>query len=385
MWRRIESFLLTIALFAAFSACGTTGPKPAVPSPSIQTSIRAPSPAGSPSVGAIGAGKIWVVSLPDTYRFHRPSSDGPRVVLDEVASGDDAYADSLVLVDLATQSWRRLATAAAGHHPWDPVIREETVAWVEWRYSAPLFAGTCDWRMLVTNLSTGAERVIASGVNTRLEGDGAPPPPLALDSTDLAYAIQNSSPSRPWGWQIVILDLASGRIVRKVTTDEEIYGFGLSNGVVVYSEGLVDPSRGFVYKTRLMISAPSDVTPRQLASDAFEISFRDGRLAWVQDPFDSQHQSGLERTARVWTASAPSWEPSSVTPTASTPSAEQQWPAASSAGVSFEQSQQLWWWQPATGRAAPVPGSESAVLSSQGSGWLTWDGGVTATRSQFPG
>ncbi len=305
-------------------------------------------------------------------------------MLDEVPSTNDANVGSVVIVDLATHTWEPLADAASGYQPWNPVIRGDTAAWVEWKYASPPASGSCSWRIVVMSLSSGKSHVIASGTNTRFQGLGAPPPPLALDGTQLAYAVQATSGSRPFGWQIRVLDLASGRVQRTIDTGEEIYGFGLSNGAVAYSEGLVDEGRGFVYKTRLMLSTLERPAPRQLASDAFELSFRDGRLAWAADPTSSQERGGRPAAPRVWTAADPDWRPVAVADQPSD-SVQQAWPAASQLGVSFTAMDptnpdpnglMLWFWDPKTGRADAVPGSEGTILSSQGSGWLTFAGGL---------
>ena len=226
---------------------------------------------------------------------------------------------------------------------------------------------------------------MASGTNARLEGLGAPPPPLALDGNQLAFAVQDATAARPWGWQIEVMDLATGHVLRTIPTQEEIYGFGLSAGTVAYSEGTVDTERGFIYQTRLMVSTPAAATPREIAADAFELSFRDDRLGWVADVEGSQQRSGLERTPRVWTATSASWTPVPVTAAPPKPTTQQQWPAAAAGTVSFDQLDvtdesggiaTLWLWDSETGRAEPVSGSLGAILSSLGGGWLTWAGGV---------
>lgn len=343
-----------------------------------------PSASATPSAFASGS-PVRVVSLPDSYREHRMSSDGPFVVLDEIGSADDALASSIVFVDLLGGKWRTLATAASGYHPWTPLIRGDQVAWVEWQYEQPPASGACRWRIVAMNTATGRKWIVASGVNTRLEGLGAPPPPIALDGADLAYAVQDTTASRPWGWRVKAVDLDSGQMLREIATDEEVYGFGLSGGSVAYSEGLVDSERGFVYRTRLMVSTTADPAPRQVAADAFEVSFRDGQLAWVADVESSQKQSGLQRTSRVWTATGPSWTPLAVTPQMPTATTEESWPAAAAGSVSFDESDvtnasrgvpTLWLWSARTGQAEAVPGSLGAILSSQGAGWLTWAGGL---------
>jgi hypothetical protein len=48
----------------------------------------------------------------------------------------------------------------------------------------------------------------------------------------------------------------------------------------------------------------------------------------------------------------------------------------------------LWFWDPANGQAKAVSGSEGTILSSQGSGWLTYAGAlgdsVTVSGTPWP-
>lgn len=376
--------VLAALLGGSLSGCGSASQ---VATPSVvpgTASVHSLAP-GKSAQATPSSTSVRVVQLPSTYREHRISSDGPRVVLDEIGTADDSLASSIVFVDLARGTWRSLATAADGYHPWSPQIRGDAVAWVEWRYAAQPATGPCDWRIVVLSLATGKTNIVATGRNTRLEGLGAPPPPIALDGGELVYAEQDPSTARPWGWLVKVLDLASGRVVRTIATQQETYSLALSNGVVAYSEGLVDEGRGFVYKTRLMVSTPLAPAPREIASDAFEISFRDGRLAWVADIAASEQQSGLERMPRVWTTTSPSWVPVPVTADLPTATTRQFWPAAALPGVSFDQADSndgsggvvtLWDWNAATTRVESVPGSAGAILSSVDRTWIVWAGAV---------
>jgi hypothetical protein len=324
-----------------------------------------------------------VVTLPIAYRFHSMTSDGPLAVLDEIASADDGLQSDVVLVDLAKGTWKILATAASGYQPWKPVISGDNVAWEEWRYSGGSIVGNCDWRIVTMNLNTGNTRLIASGVDTRQFAGNAVCPLFDLDGSEIAYAVADTTSSRPWGWLIKIVDLTTGQLVRSVPTAEEMNFFGFSNGSVAYSEGLVDEAGGFVYDTRLMLSTPDQPTPKQIAPDAYVVSFRGGRLAWTGDPGASKTQTGLELSQRIWTAVGPSWTPQPVTPDSPPSGVNQVWPAASSDSVCFARmvytgpgSSDLWLWDQRTGVSSLVPGSDGAVVSGQGGGWITWAGGV---------
>ena len=331
---------------------------PSGPSPSVTPEV---SPAGSPRV----------VTLPSAYRLHTMTSDGQLAVLDEVSGASDSLAADIILADLAQGTWKVLATAAAGYRPSQPVISGGNVAWVEGRYSNPDFSGPCDWHIVVMNLSSGQTRTVASGVssprpNTPGEGGGTQCAPIDLDGTQLAYAVQDTAASRPLGWQIRILDLATGQVQRSVATQSEIDSLGISGGTVAYSEILVDAAGGSA-RPRLMLSTQYQPTPREVAPDGGGASFRQGRLAWG------------DGVGRIWTAVGPAWTPVPV-PVAGPPASGTA-PAASADQVSYTDqdttgtASSLWLWD-ATGILRLVPGSDGALISGLGGGWITWAGGV---------
>ena len=392
MKRRSTSALVAVVSLA-LAACGTasTGTSPgrsslartATPEPSVsQVAEGSPSLSVSQSPGSpVG---ISVVMLPSTYNYHTMTAYGALAVLDDVQV-EGSLASDVILVDLAHGSWKVLATAASGFHPWNPVIGTGKVAWVEWRYEVPPTSGPCDWRIVVMDMGAGQSRVIASGVNSRLDGDGGPPPAMdmELDGTRLAYAVQDPTASRPWGWQIKVVDLATGKTERSVTTQEEIYDLGLSGAVIAYSEGFVNPDTGSIYRTRMMVSTLEQPTPHQIAADAYFLSFRQGRLAWMGDTSGESSQTGQAIAPRVWAASGPSWTPVPVTPQAPAARIPQEWPASSANAVSYALddltgpgASALWLWDARTGQAQPVPGSDGAMDSGLGGGWLIWVGGV---------
>ncbi|HEY5487464.1 MAG TPA: hypothetical protein VIK06_07445 [Candidatus Limnocylindrales bacterium] len=351
---------------------GPSGPSPSASESATASGSASAQPSGTPTVTSevtptIG---LTVVSLPSTYRFHSMTSDGPLAVLDEVGGANDSLAADVVLVDLAHGTRKVLATAAAGYHPYQPVISGGNVAWVEGRYSNPDFSGPCEWHIVVMNLSSGQTRTVASGVssprpNTPGDGGGAQYAPIDLDGTQLAYAVQDTTAARPLGWQIRILDLVTGQIQRSISTESEIDGVGLSGGTLAYSEILVDAAGGST-PPRLMISTPDHPTPALVTDDGGLASFRQGRLAWG------------DSTGRVWTAVGPSWTPGPVTAPASGAGE----PAASADQVSYSVPgtaggpSSLWLWDAKTGTSTLVPGSDGALISGLGGGWITWAGGV---------
>jgi len=361
-WRnQTEVGLASPSPSSSASATGSTSATASVHPSGAPTPTPEVSPAGSP----------MVVTLPSTYRFHTMTSDGPLAVLDEVGGANDSLAADVVLVDLEHGTRKVLASAASGYHPYQPVISGGSVAWVEGRYSNPDFSGPCDWHIVVMNLSSGQTRTVASGVssprpNTPGEGGGTQCAPLDLDGTQLAYAVQDTATSRPLGWQIRILDLATGQLQRSVATQSEIDGLRVFGGTVAYSEILVDAAGGST-PPRLMVSTPNQPTPALVADDGSLGSFRQGRLAWE------------DGSGRIVTAVGPSWTPVPLTVPQITSGME---PAASADQVCYTVPgtaggpSSLWLWDQRTGDSSLVPGSDGALIFGLGGGWITWAGGV---------
>lgn len=326
---------------------------------------------------------IKVVTLPLSYDFHTMTSYGPLAVLDELESSDDGYQSDIVLVDLTSGTWKVLAKAATGYQPWNPVISGDNVAWEEWKYSGGSIIGNCSWRLVVMSLSDRTLRVAASGLSKRQYAGNANCPSFDLDGSELAYAVEDTGPTRPFGWLVRIVDVRTGGLIRTVATAEEINYFGLSNGSVAYTEGLVDKSAGIVYDTRLMLSTPEAPTPKQIASDAYVVSFRGGRLSWTADAGASQGQSGVALGQRVWTAVGPSWTPVPVTADPPPSGINQVWPSSSASSVCYARmvnsgtgTMDVWMWDEKLGSSTLIPGSDWGLLCGQGGGWVTWAGGV---------
>lgn len=380
MARRLGFASMVIGAVVWVAGCGAT---PTISPPPQATPTRAVPSTSLPSQSVEPSSGLRVVTLPPGYSFHGLRSDGPLAVLDEVSSADDGRQSDVVLVDLAHGTWKTLATAAAGYHTWNPVISGDNVAWEEWRYSGGSIVGECNWRIVAMSMSTGQSRLIASGVDKRQYAGNANCPDFDLDGPQLAYAVEDTGPSRPWGWLVKIVDLATDKVVRSIPTAEDMNYLAFSNGSVAYSEGLVDKAGGFVYNTRLMLSTPKQPTPKQIAPNAYEVSFRDGRLAWAGDPGSSQSHTGLSLSMRVWTASGPSWTPVPVTPEPPPSGVNQVWPAVRRDAVCHARmaytgagSWDLWLWTQQTGTSTLVPGSDGGAVCGLGGGWITWAGAI---------
>ena len=378
--------IVLAALLVAGCQPASSQAAPSQPAPTIPSTL--PTPSGlAPTVSVSASQRPWpagkTVALPPSYRFHSMSSEGPLAVLDEIASADDGLQSDVVLVDLAHGTWKILARAVAGYHPWNPVISGDNVAWEEWKYSGGSIVGDCDWRIVALSLNSGRSRVLASGRDTRRWAGNASCPAFDLDGGQLAYSVENTSPGRPFGWLVKIVDISTGHLVRTVATAEQINYFAFWNGSVAYTEGTVDQAGGVVYDTRLMLSTPGVPQPVQIDSGAYVVSFRGGRLAWTADAGASQGGSGVALGQRAWTAIGPSWTPTPVTADAPPSGVDQVWPSASSNSVCFTKmaysgagTMDVWIWDRQSGSSDLVPGSEGGLLCGQGGGWVDWAGGI---------
>lgn len=236
---------------------------------------------------------------------HRLAADGSRVVFDEIGYGDETgtLGTHIYLADLRDQTMETLRATENGDAAWVPDITSDAVAWSEWHHD-PSASGAIVWQIVVQRLDTGARTVVASGVNQRLEGDGAVPPLVQIDGDHVAYSIEDPAPGRPWGWQVVVVSVSSGAVLDRYPTSLSIYQMALSGETVLYSEGLVDEQRSFKHSTHLMLAKPDAPSGTLIADDAFEVAFADGRLAWVTDPESSQGQLGMAQHPLVATSTA---------------------------------------------------------------------------------
>jgi len=249
----------------------------------------------------LDAGSIHTVQLPPGMQAHRLSADGPRLVFDEIGYGDETgtLGTHIYLADLESQTMTTLASTDNGDAAWVPDITSDAVAWSEWHRDD---TGSIVWQVVVGRLDSGARTVIASGTNKRHEGSGAIPPLVQIDGDRVAYTVEDPTPARPWGWQVVVVSRSTGVVLEKYPTALSIYQMALSGESVLYSEGLVDEQRSFKYATRLMLASPEVPGATQIALDAFEVAFADGRLVWVTDPGSSEGQLGMAQHPHIATS-----------------------------------------------------------------------------------
>jgi hypothetical protein len=301
--RRFAGLLVAVVL----TGCGTSNPSqpPAAGTPALPSTTASAAPGATSTaaqaVTGLNAGSIRTLGLPPGMQAHRLAADGPRLVFDEIGYGDETgkLGTHIYLADLETETMTTLASTANGDAAWVPDITSDAVAWSEWHRDD---AGSIIWQVVVARLDTGVRTVVASGTNKRHEGSGAIPPLVQIDGDRVAYTVEDPTPERPWGWQVVVVSRSTGTVIEKYPTALSIYQMALSGDSVLYSEGLVDEQRSFKYATRLMLATPEAPGATQIAQDAFEVAFADGRLVWVSDPDSSEGQLGMAQHPQIATS-----------------------------------------------------------------------------------
>ena len=386
---------LCVALVLVTQACGVTlssssslvTPVAATPS-TAATGFHVPTanalnPEGYRVMG-LSSSAVRTVSLPWNFRFHRIDNDGSLVALDEMPLFTPTKARSIYVIDLQRGSTTVLSPPAPeGWLAWFPAISGHQVAWIDYRNEGSSDTGPLDWRIELADLTRQTTRTVASGIQRRYgTGFGASWPAMDLDGNRLAYAIEDPA-HPPNGWEIRIVSLHAGTIERTVHTDLAVYSLALSGSNVAYSEGKIDPQEGFTYATRLFVARPTDPAPVELGSNAYEVAFEDGRLAWSQDE-PTTLVSGAAHGTRIWTAALPDLRPEPAAPPPGHGTEQYQaWPRTGSGFVTWDSARlsltdtsvngdRFAVWDPHDQVAYELDPSPGAVISSAGGGWLVW-------------
>ncbi|HEY5519535.1 MAG TPA: hypothetical protein VIK08_02675 [Candidatus Limnocylindrales bacterium] len=208
------------------------------------------------------------------------------------AAGDQVYLGSIV------QGTRSLFTADDGYkvmgvdEAWSD--QGPLYGWAEGKYDAETGrapcsdAGSVTWRLFASDGSQ--THPITSGVNSSLRGCTAAKPLYAFDGNEVAYAVEAPRDGHPNAWAIHVVNVLTGASDRNIDTDEDLFSLDFENGIVVYTEGTLDPNvdPNKEFGTRLMLSSPDEQRPQQIAADAYHVSLFEGRLAWVADQSSSQ-------------------------------------------------------------------------------------------------
>jgi hypothetical protein len=305
----------------------------AAPTPTMPTASPSASPAASligpyPPLTISGATKRSV-QLPagaQPYGIDQIQVDGDWLVsnfrFDDQPNG---HQDQLYAVNVATGASRPLAD----HHA-EASLAGSLLAWVDpvCMYPSQPAVGSDNtvctaWRLHLTDLDTGADRVVASGsVPGRIStpvyeyGNGEEMlPRAALSATTLAY----STGDLETGFVLHLLSLATGteREVKLAGMVDEMRWAGDDLAWIedtdLRSDGI---AQGYVQAqyyagTRLMLLAAAAESARAVGSDPYWLEGEPGLLVW-SDP-------GPNGSGEVLRAFAPDWQ-GTVVPVASSAS-----------------------------------------------------------------
>jgi hypothetical protein len=312
--------LIGALLAALLLGCGgpiaTAAPSsPPSPTPSAVPSTPAPSLLASEEPNP-------ALEIPQELRRTIPIPAGAQL-LDLVAADGDWVAvmltptdggtatDTLYAYNLVTGVSRELpGSSGAG-------VSEGRMAWLDWTCTAsggvPGGAVCTSWKLHLTDLETGSDRVVVSGKSPETVGSPLYPigdetvgPALALRADTLAY----STGGLASGFTLHLVTLSSGaeRTIELEGMVEEMHWAGADLVWVEYTDlqlgGLANgySSDANYTATRLMLLPDGGSAARQIAEGPFWLAAEEGRCIWDTSDIGGE---GNE----VWMAEAPDWQP----------------------------------------------------------------------------
>jgi len=374
---------VAMLLMMTTAACGTS-PAPATPSQSTSasaasspTSTRSSVQSVAPDVSSetylsvsLQSRQIRSVDLPSGVTFHVTDSDGPRFVMDEALGGDKTgrIGTTLWFVDLSTRTLRRLVDLSDGYVPFYPAIRGDYVAWSELRSADPSYTPPYNWRIKVMDLRTSKTRLLATGVTGVF-------PTVAIDGDVVLWTYQ--ALGHQDRTELVRASASTGAILESRQLDGDVFRMAADGGYLAYTAGITAPN-GVLAAAKLYVCRPGSTKATEIASNAHEVSFRNGVLAWGQDqPTDVP--VALPSDTRIWSASTPDLRPEPVAPAPGGNGEHlQQWPVSGDRYVTWGSERtatgldQLAIWSPATRHAYLVEPTTGVIGSSTAAGWLIW-------------
>ena len=293
---------------------------------------------------------------------HQLAQDGPHV----------AFVDGsgVELADLSDQSITLIAKQASSNVPWRIDMSGDNVVWLSGQFESPADPhcyGPLHWRINVFNIATGATQVIAAGVSKRMSGCSVWPPPVAVDGNLVAYAVEDPSASKPEASTVIVRSITAGEVVRTIESSDVVEDVDIDAGDVAFVAGSYTPDAlnyWYVLADRqLMLSTVSNPTPVLVARDLNDVSFSNGRLAWLETPIYPADRVMTTTVAdldlmEVGERVAPFWRD----------------PVSSGRFVSFVANDLLWVWDDTTGAARPMQAPAYPKLVSTNGGWLVWQG-----------
>ncbi len=321
---RSSGSLILVGLVVVLAGCGNATPSlsqsvatsTATPAPSaVQSASLAPTDAPTdtpePSSGLVTIPTDSLKSMPEGAALVY----GSRVF--SVANGRPTDRATVTMRSFAGPAPTIPVRTIAGHPISEIAATAERLIWVEtWRQhpSPPSNAvpGCVDvgkplyWRVMALVIASGAQSVVASGINLRTAFGGVcndiDPPVIAASSDRVAYTLEAGSQAHPFANRIVVRSLATGIQIRSIVTNGIVQGLDLVDQVLLYrDDGGTPASLPFAdpFDGRLEL-VMSDQVPAIVVVDHVSIAgLGDGRIAWV---------NAAPTDGSVWTESLASGE-----------------------------------------------------------------------------
>jgi len=199
--------------------------------------------------------------------------------------------------DLASGTTAIIASIQAGHSITTLSVTPDRIVWVEtWRAgpatncngAVPCCSGQgqpLQWQVVAFDRTSQVRQVLASGTNTRIavqeECADVNPPVLAAEADRVAYTLEATTPTAPFGNEIVVRTLGGGSVVRSLTTPGFVSWLGLSGTALAYRETLgAELDGGTVQDARLMLATTDVQVPSLVDDHAWSAAVDGGELVW---------------------------------------------------------------------------------------------------------
>ena len=298
---RLVRTSVTLVASLVLGACTATPQLAASASPQSSTTA---SPETSAPVATPTTGRSPILTVPPSaihsLAMGSPLAvEGSKVFVETAPSngGVAGQVSTLQVGDLATGTTTTVAALEAGHSIASLSVTPDRLVWVEtWRSgpgtncngAIPCCPGQgqpLQWQVVAFDPASQVRQVFASGTNTRIavqeECADVNPPVLAAEADLVAYTLEATTPTAPFGNEIVVRSLAAGSVVRSVKTAGFVSWLGLSGTALVYRDTLgAQLDGGTVQDARLMLATRDDQVPNLVDDHAWSAAVDGDALVW---------------------------------------------------------------------------------------------------------
>jgi len=299
---RLVRTSVTLVASLVLGACTATAQFGSSPSTQLSTSSVPPA-ATTPALTPTPSESPILTVPPSAIRSLAIGSplavEGSKVFVETGPpnGGTAGQVSTLQVGDLATGMITTVATLEAGRSIAALSATPDRLVWVEtWRTGTatdcngvvpccPSQGKPLQWQVVGFDPTSQVRQVLASGTNTRIavqeECADVNPPVLAADSDRVAYTLEATTPTAPFGNEIVVRSLAAGSIVRSVKTAGFVPWLGLTGTALVYRETLgAQLDGGTVQDARLMLATTDDQVPNLVDDHAWSAAVDQDALVW---------------------------------------------------------------------------------------------------------